>query len=65
MSHKKNLVALAILMVLTTLFAASNVGPYNILPKIVPALAVLVRRQLLLLDKALLVTPLLLSQLRT
>src|SRR3989454_5029255 len=40
MSHKKNLVALAILMVLTTLFAASNVGPYNILPKIVPALAV-------------------------
>src|SRR2546427_2099460 len=40
MSHRKNLVALAILMVLTTLFAASNVGPYNILPKIVPALAV-------------------------
>src|SRR3989449_3770218 len=40
MNHRKNLVALAILLSLTTLFAAANLGSNNVLPKITPVLAV-------------------------
>src|SRR5256712_3031713 len=39
MSSRKNIVALAILLCLTTLFASANIGPNSILPKITPVLA--------------------------
>src|SRR2546425_4258222 len=40
MSHRKNLVALALLLCATTLFAAANIGPNSFLPKITPVNAV-------------------------
>src|SRR6267143_15776 len=39
MNHRKNLVALAILLSLITLFSAANIGPRQILPGIVPVQA--------------------------
>src|SRR6267378_3115347 len=39
MNRRKNLLALAVLMCLTTLISAGNVLPNNILPRIVPAQA--------------------------
>src|SRR3989475_1836809 len=39
MSSRKNIVALAILLCLTTLFDSANSGPNSILPKITPVLA--------------------------
>src|SRR6267143_760465 len=37
MNHRKNLVAIALLLSITTLFAAANTGPNSILPRILPA----------------------------